>query len=85
VLVVTLERVPVITSNVGGLREIVVHESTGLLTENHPDAIGAAVRRLMDDRALAQTLAVRARSIVQQKFSVERMVAETVGVYEAVA
>ena len=76
--------VPVIASNVGGLREIVVHERTGLLTENHPDAIAAAVRRLMDDRALAQTLAVRARSTVQQEFSVERMVAATVGVYEAV-
>ena len=77
--------VPVIASNVGGLREIVVHERTGLLTANAPDAIAAAVRRLMDDRALAQTLAVRARSTVQQKFSVERMVAETVRVYEAVA
>lgn len=77
--------VPVIASNVGGLREIVVHERTGLLTENHPDAIGATVRRLMDDRALAQTLAVRARSTVQQEFSVERMVAGTVRVYEAVA
>lgn len=77
--------VPVIASNVGGLREIVIHEHTGLLTENGPDAIAAAVRRLLDDRGFAQALAVRARSTVQQKFSVERMVAETLGVYEAVA
>jgi spore coat protein SA len=77
--------VPVITSNVGGLREIVVHEHTGLLTENDPDAIAEAVRRLSDDRGFAQALAVRARSTVQQKFSVERMVVETLGVYEAVA
>jgi glycosyltransferase involved in cell wall biosynthesis len=77
--------VPVIASNVGGLREIVFHERTGLLTENAPEAIAAAVRRLMDDRTLAQVLADRARSTVQQKFSVERMAAETAAIYEAVA
>jgi hypothetical protein len=77
--------VPVIASNVGGLREIVIHERTGLLTENAPEAIAAAVRRLMADRAFAQALAARARSSVQEKFSLERMVRETARVYEAVA
>ncbi|MCU1275540.1 MAG: glycosyl transferase, group 1 [Bryobacterales bacterium] len=77
--------VPVIASDVGGLPEIVIHERTGLLTENAPEAIATAVRRLVDDRTLSQALADQARSAVQQKFSVERMVAETVRVYEAVA
>jgi glycosyltransferase involved in cell wall biosynthesis len=77
--------VPVIASNVGGLPEIVVHERTGLLTENSPEAIAATVRRLTDDRTLAQALADRARATVQERFSVERMVAETARVYEAIA
>jgi glycosyltransferase involved in cell wall biosynthesis len=85
VLLAMAAGVPVIASNVGGLAEIVDHERTGLLTENSSQAIAAAVRRLMEDPAFAQSLAARARSEVAQKFSVERMVAGTIAVYEALA
>ena len=85
VLLAMAAGVPVIASNVGGLPEIVEHESTGLLTANTPDAIAGSVRRLMQDRALAQSLAARARALVEEKFSVEQMVAGTIAVYEAVA
>jgi glycosyltransferase involved in cell wall biosynthesis len=85
VLLAMAAGVPVIASNVGGLPEIVQHECTGLLTENSPQAIAIAVRRMMNDRTLAQSLAAQARAAVEQKFSVDRMVAETLGVYEALA
>jgi glycosyltransferase involved in cell wall biosynthesis len=85
VLLAMAARVPVIASNVGGLPEVVEHESTGLLTANTPDAIAGCVRRLMQDRALAQSLAARARKLVEEKFSVEQMVAGTIAVYEALA
>jgi hypothetical protein len=75
--------VPVIASNVGGLPEIVEHERTGLLTENTPEAIAAAIRRLTADRALAGSLAAQARLAAGQKFSVDRMVADTLRIYEA--
>jgi len=75
--------VPVIASNVGGISEIVEHERTGLLIENSPEAIAFAVRRLQDDPALAQSLAANARCIVNERFSVGRMVADTLAVYEA--
>ena len=85
VLLAMAAGVPVIASNVGGLPEVVEHESTGLLTANTPEAIAGAVRRLMHDRAFAQSLAVRACAQVQEKFSVEQMVAGTIAVYEALA
>ena len=85
VLLAMAAGVPVIASDVGGLPEIVGHERTGLLTGNSPESIAAAVRRLMEDRALAKSLAMQARCMVQQKFSVERMVTETLAVYEALA
>jgi hypothetical protein len=85
VLLAMAAGVPVIASNVGGLPEIVEHESTGLLTANTPDAIAGAVRRLMQDRALAQSMAARARTLAQERFSVEQMVAGTVALYEALA
>ena len=77
--------VPVIASNVGGIPEILDHERTGLLIENSPEALASAVRRLREDRTLAQSLAAQARRMVEQRFSVERMVANTIGVYEALA
>jgi len=43
------------------------------------------MRRLKDDPALARSLAARARAAVEQKFSVDRMIAGTIGVYEALA
>jgi len=85
VLLAMAAGVPVIASSVGGLPEIVEHESTGLLTANTPDAIAGSVRRLMQDRALARSLAARARALVEEKFSVEQMVAGTIAVYEALA
>jgi len=85
VLLAMAAGVPVIASNVGGIPEIVEHERTGLLIENSPEAIASAVRRLRDDRALAQSLAAEARRRVEQRFSVDRMVTDTIAVYEALA
>jgi glycosyltransferase involved in cell wall biosynthesis len=85
VLLAMAAHVPVIASNVGGLPEIVEHERTGLLTENTPQAIAGAIRRLQQDRALARSLAAEARCRVEQKFSIERMVTGTIAVYEALA
>ena len=85
VLLAMAAGVPVIASNVGGLPEIVEHESTGLLTPNTPDAIAGAIRRLMHDRAFAQSLAARARTLAEEKFSVKQMVAGAIAVYEALA
>lgn len=75
--------VPVIASNVGGLPEIVEPERTGLLVSNTPENIAEAIRRLMTDRALAQSLGSRARQAVEEKFSAGQMVAQTLAVYEA--
>jgi hypothetical protein len=85
VLLAMAAGVPVIASHVGGLAEIVEHEHTGLLTENSAEAVAAAVRRLRDDRALAQSVAAEARRRVGQRFSVDRMVMDTIVVYEALA
>jgi hypothetical protein len=83
VLLAMAAGVPVIASNVGGLPEIVDHERTGLLTANTLEAVAYAIRRLMQDRALALRLADQARSVLQEKFSAAQMVANTIAVYEA--
>lgn len=70
--------VPVVASNVGGLPEVVV----GALTDNDPVAIAAAIHRVIESGA---ELRARARRVVEEKFTVERMVDETRRVYERVA
>jgi len=75
---------PVLTSNVGGLPEIVEDGVTGLLTTNEPKAIAKQIQRLLADRTLALRLAAHARSRVEQEFSLEHMVNHTLRVYERI-
>ena len=76
--------VPVVATPVGGIRETVVDGETGLLVPpRDPEALAAAIRRLLDDPALARRLAEEARRRVRERFSERRMVEETLRLYEA--
>jgi glycosyltransferase involved in cell wall biosynthesis len=77
--------VPVIASDVGGLKEIVRDGETGLLVRNTPEALRAAVERLERDAGLAGRLAAAGRALVEKEFTVERMAAATLAVYEEAA
>jgi glycosyltransferase involved in cell wall biosynthesis len=57
---------PVVASDLPALREILVDGDNALLVEaGNADALGAALRRVLDDRALATRLAARAFETVQ--------------------
>ena len=72
---------PIAATRAGGIPEIVEHESSGLLVPVHdPDALGAAIARLVQDDALAARLADGAARRVQE-FSVERTADRTIDVY----
>jgi hypothetical protein len=76
--------VPVVASDVGGLPEIVRHGENGLLVKNDPEVIAAAVRNLVDHPALAERLGRAGRQTVAERFTVERMVRGTTGIYKQV-
>jgi glycosyltransferase involved in cell wall biosynthesis len=76
--------VPVVASNVGGLPEIIRHGENGLLVENTPQAIAAAVRQLLDNPALARRMGEAARRTVMERFTVDQMVRRTMEVYREV-
>jgi phosphatidyl-myo-inositol dimannoside synthase len=61
---------PVIASRVGGTVDTVVDGETGILVpERSPEAICAAVGRLVGDPVAAQTMASRAAAVTQRRFS----------------
>lgn len=73
--------VPVIASKIGGLPEIVHHRENGLLVENRPEAIAAAIRELAGDPGLARRLGEAGRRLVADRFTVAHMVRRTMEVY----
>jgi glycosyltransferase involved in cell wall biosynthesis len=74
---------PVVASRVGGLPEIITAGRDGLLVPpRDPNALAHAVVRMLRDDGLRQRLASEGRKRVRAKFGVDRMVDETVKVYE---
>ena len=77
---------PIVASRVGGIPEVVADGDTGLLVPpRDPDALARGIRRLLTDPALAGRFARAGRTRVEQRFTTERMVAETLAVYERLA
>jgi glycosyltransferase involved in cell wall biosynthesis len=68
--------VPVVTTDVNGLRELVVDGQTGLVVpERDPVALADALDRLLGDALLADRLAACGRQLVESRFSLNRSVA----------
>ena len=74
--------VPVIASRVGGLPEAVDHGVTGVLVENRPAEVAAAVHCLLDDESTAGQMGEAARRRWESEFTVERMAQRTEAVYK---
>jgi L-malate glycosyltransferase len=73
---------PIVASRVGGIPEVVVDGATGLLVPpRDPDSLAEAIVRLLEDRALAARLAGAGLARVRERFTVDRMVDETLDVY----
>ena len=64
--------IPVITTNILGLPELVRHEDTGLLIQpEHPEGLADAIERLHDEPAFAKSLARSGRTWVEEEFNVD--------------
>lgn len=77
--------VPVVASGVDGLKEIIRDGESGLLVEPaNPQAIAAAVLRLLSDASLRQRISAAGR-VQAQRFSVERYAGRLTALYEELA
>lgn len=70
--------VPVVASRVGGLPEIVSDCENGILTDNEPAAISAAIRRAL---VLRERLRENARRCIEEQFTAKNMIEKTMEVY----
>ena len=69
--------VPVVSTDVNGLRELVVDGQTGLVVpERDPTALADALGRLLRDPALAERLAASGRRLIESRYSLKRSVAD---------
>jgi len=73
---------PMIATDIGGTREVVIHESTGLLVPpRDPLALANAIDRVLSDHALGAQLGKRGRAFVERRFDVRVQIERTVRVY----
>jgi glycosyltransferase involved in cell wall biosynthesis len=75
---------PVVATSVGGIPEIIESEKNGLLVpKENSEALLSALTRLADDTALREKLGVNLRQTILSKFSLEKMLRETLALYTA--
>jgi len=73
----------VVTCDVPGCREAVVHEQNGLLVPSRdPGALADAIGRLLGDASLRCRFGATGREWAERFFSTERVARETLGVYQ---
>ena len=76
--------IPLVTTEVGGIPEIVAGTDTRLIPPGDVAALRAALGEALGDRAAAAGRARRLRERVAARFTVERMTRDVVSFYEAV-
>lgn len=72
----------IVTTDVPGCREIVVHEENGLLVPaRDAAALAAAMARLLGDAGLRARMGANGRAMVLAEFSEEKVVQDTLNIY----
>jgi glycosyltransferase involved in cell wall biosynthesis len=74
--------VPVVASDIPGNREVIEPNVSGVLTEQSVEALANALQELLGSKKKAERYGSKLRASVTSRFSIERMVQETVALYE---
>ena len=75
---------PLVSTNVGSVGDIVINESTGLLTDLNPTALADAIERLARDAQLRGALGQAGKARAEEYFSLERMVKDHGNIYGSI-
>jgi len=73
---------PIVASDIPGIREQIIDGKNGILVPiKDSNTLAAAIINILADRKAAENVGLVARKTVYEKFSIERMVAETESLY----
>jgi glycosyltransferase involved in cell wall biosynthesis len=77
---------PVVATDVGGTRDVVRHDETGVIVaKGDSEALAAGVLRLLSDPCVAREMGRRARERIFSTFSLEVQATQTAALYDRVA
>jgi glycosyltransferase involved in cell wall biosynthesis len=77
-----LAGLPIVSTNVGGIREAIIHGQTGLLVAPESETgLADALKRLIKDTELSRTLGSCAQEQVKRLFSMHQMIEATENCY----
>lgn len=80
-----LAGLPVISSNIGGIPEIIENGKNGLLVPPaNPKKLADAIKKLIEDKTLRENLAKNLREKIKKKFSLEKMLEQTTPLYKKI-
>lgn len=78
--------VPVVSTPVTGIPELVRHEETGyIVPESSPEELAESIRKLIDDRESARLMAGAGRQLVEDQFNLRTNVRELRELFEEVS
>ena len=84
VIEATLLGIPVVATDVGGTREAIAENITGLVASGaDPDELAAHVLEILDDPTWSARVRSKGRDFVEQRFGLARMLNETVALYRS--
>ncbi len=78
--------VPVVATNVGGFKEIIIDQITGILVEpDDPAAAAIAIERIITNKELCLSLTNAARERICEKYEQSKSIARLISIYQELA
>ena len=80
-----IAQLPIVASNVGGIREIIYQDQNGILVEEkNSSALAEGILRIIENPEFGRKLGITAHKTVNEKFNANLMALETAKVYDLV-
>ena len=76
-------KLPVITSDIPGIKDIVKNKKTGLIISPNKDILADSIKKLIQNRNLSKQYGESLFSYVSDNFQIQKMLSKTIQVYSA--
>lgn len=73
---------PVIGTNVEGIKDIIIHKENGYLAETSAESLGKAIKEVLNDKNLQIKISQGARETILDKFNLEKILENEIRVYK---